>query len=288
MSAKKKPYSKPYCTILNPNVCSKAGFTCNSNSDCSSSAYCRKVAGQPNTCRANGDVRNIPAGQYCDSAAQCASGLCEGWLCRARTPACSILDPNKCNGGKSECDYDGQCAKDSYCRKVAGQPNTCRLSGNAKNVPVGQYCDKTSQCASGPNGPANCENYICTARTAACNILDPTLCNKGASECDNNYQCATNAYCRKVAGQPNTCRIQGTATNVKSGDYCDTASQCKGGYCNSWVCSDSPPPCGFTNIGACFEDIKLGAYFLVAFVLFWYLGIPLISLIGGMISSKSK
>jgi hypothetical protein len=278
---------KPYCTILNPDICSKDGLSCNSNTDCATNAYCRKPWFQPWICRPDGTVRDIPTGEYCESNEQCESGLCDSYLCKARTPACTELDPNKCNNGQDECwgtNPDALCASNAYCREVAGQPNTCRLRGDIKNVPNDKYCDFNEQCESGL-----CDNYLCKARTPACPIVNPNACNGGKDECwgtNPDALCAADAYCSEIAGQPNTCRIRGDTKNVPTGSFCNFASQCKGGYCNWWTCSDTAEPCGFLNWGPCFEDIGYGMMIVVAFVLFWYLGIPLISLIGSNIPKK--
>ena len=254
------PYpSYPYCTTKDPWKCPKypgSNDQCWSGGPtCASNAYCRdSVWGQPKVCRPLSSVRGIATGKYCESDAQCASGLCSDWLCKAKTiarnsvTACDKKDPWKCNGGQKQCDSSGQCKSNAYCRKVAGQPNACRPKSDVRNITLENYCENDKQCASGL-----CNDYLCSEKSEACTAQDPRACNNGEKQCERDMDCESDAYCRKVAGQPNVCRYKDSVKDRPLGDACTSADQCVDGYCDAYACSDTPPSCSFLNPGACIQ-----------------------------------
>ena len=116
-------------------------------------AYCRKVAGQRNTCRKTKGNRNN--NEYCDNDNQCKDGLCWGYICRPRLPACTALSCNQSVSGTNQpCHRNQDCVAGAYCRKVAGQRNTCRKTGGNRNN--NEYCDNNNQCTS-----KWCHNWKC-------------------------------------------------------------------------------------------------------------------------------
>ena len=130
------------CNIKDPWKCNGGHSQCHSDIDCEKNAYCRKVAGQPNVCRQRPNARGIATGQYCESNAQCSSGLCYDYLCKNKANACDKRDPRACNGGHKQCDGDNECNSNAYCRKVAGQPNVCRQKPNVRGIATGKYCEE--------------------------------------------------------------------------------------------------------------------------------------------------
>lgn len=264
----------PYCKIVDPTKCNNGKSECNEDVDCEKNSYCRKVAGQPNTCRATGEIKNRPIGEYCEGNGQCKSGLCTNWKCKGKTPYCSIKDPTKCNKGQSECNVDNDCTANAYCRKVAGQPNTCRPKSTVTNIATGKYCESDEQCKTGL-----CNNWTCTDKTKACTKVDSNQCNDGKSQCEKDADCETDAYCRKVAGQPNACRLRDSVKDRKKGDACTSADQCADGYCSNWACSDTPPPCNIMNLPQCFSDAKRYAMYAIIVVVLLFLGGPILNLL---------
>ena len=238
----------PYCSIKDPRKCNKGKSQCNVKNDCTPNAYCRKVAGQPNACRPESTVRGIATGQYCESDAQCGTGLCRDYLCKDKAPYCKVKDPWKCNNGKKQCEGDVDCEANAYCRKVAGQPNACRPKQEVRNITLEKYCENDKQCASGL-----CNDYLCSEKSEACTVQDPRACNNGEKQCERDIDCEANAYCRKVAGQPNVCRYKDSVKDRPMGDACTSADQCVDGYCDAYACSDTPPSCSFLNPGACIQ-----------------------------------
>ena len=269
------------CPLVDPNACKKAGYACRNGDDCKDNAYCRVVVGQSNTCRLKPNTTDVPDGSYCEKSANCTGGLCYNWKCTPRAGPCTIVDPNACKKAGFGCRDGRDCADNAYCRVVAGQPNTCRLNPSNTNVPDGSYCEKSANCAGGL-----CYNWKCTKRAGPCPILDPTVCKSKGFSCRDSRDCADNAYCRVVVGQPNTCRLNSNVRGLPNGQYCEQAANCAGGYCNGYVCSDVAPSCGFMNVGQCIKDVEYLVYFFIAVVIFWYLGIPALSSLGSYMSSK--
>ena len=214
-----------------------ATHPCNRDNDCEDGAYCRKVAAQRNTCRLKPTEKNRPNGEYCDSDrhdkhGQCASNYCNDWKCKPRKDSC--LQTNKkdkrCND--KHC-HEGQECKSGFCDIVVGQPNRCRRADTELSRANGEFCNvKDNQCAS-----KLCAHHKCEPRIKACKTTNcwQTL-GTATHPCNRDIDCEDGAYCRKVAGQRNTCRLKPTEKNRPNGEYCDAQGQCSSGICHGYIC----------------------------------------------------
>ena len=122
---------------------------CHRDGDCRKDSYCRKVAMQRNTCRKRAHVRRRPPGEYCDNSGQCNSGLCDNWLCRAKSKPCTNPNKSACNWNQHGCHNNSWCADGGYCDIKAAQPNRCRKPKHSRHRDRGEFCTDTYQCTYG-------------------------------------------------------------------------------------------------------------------------------------------
>ena len=224
----------PACTTVNcRQTVTGTDHPCNRDEDCVAGAYCRKVAGQRNTCRKLSSVTGRPKGEYCEENDQCDGRLCDNWRCAALRENCTKVDKSKCTESTTGCHGDEWC-RDGFCDIVVGQPSRCRVQNNVTNRSDGDFCNRDAQCASGL-----CVNYACTPRLPACTTISCSQTVFGTNHpCNRDVDCVNGAYCRKIAGQRNTCRKVVSAKNRPTREYCEADNQCASGLCRNWLCDN--------------------------------------------------
>jgi hypothetical protein len=125
---------------------------CHRDGDCRKDSYCRKVAFQRNTCRKKGHITGRDPNEYCDNSGQCDSGLCDNWLCRAKSKPCTNPNKSACNWNQHGCHNNSWCADGGYCDIKAAQPNRCRKPKHSRHRDRGEFCTDTYQCTYGNKG----------------------------------------------------------------------------------------------------------------------------------------
>ncbi len=145
----------------------------------------------------------LPDGSYCQSDAQCASGVCQGYQCGAAR-ACAA-EGERCQASADCC--AGFCETNAYVTSW----HTC--------VPPqanGAYCTIDRECGSGI-----CRNDQCVAQ--ACGAL--------GTKCQADADCCDGSFCDHFTYAPPAC----TAPWPKI-HYCNEDRQCQSGACVDYQC----------------------------------------------------
>ena len=218
------------CSTADKESCDHDMVYCDANNWCES-GFCDIVVGEPNVCRKNDSETGREDGEFCnDEDGQCKSGLCAHHKCEPQIPPCTKSECWQRLGSTNEpCHRDADCSGGSYCHRVIGRRNTCRAGATVVNRPNGDYCDDDVQCSGGV-----CTGSTCEAKIPACESVSCHQTLGGSDQpCNRDEDCEDSVYCRKVAGQRNTCRR--SDGNRPEGKYCDSNEQCatRGGCHNS-------------------------------------------------------
>jgi hypothetical protein len=202
--------------------------SCALNSDCFTGYSCYAGACKKNlgvSCSGNSDcASNHCADGVCCEAA--CDGTCEKCNLPAREGHCDPIQDgtdldNECTQGDvSNCGQDGWCNGARQCRKyimgtVCVQP-ACSGPYTLLNISM---CDGQGTCVSG--GSTSCSPYVCSTAggSPACK-----------TSCSGDYECAPGYGC------------SGGLCKLNNGGLCNTAGECKSGWCTDHVCCDGP--CG--------------------------------------------
>lgn len=233
------------CTLRAP-----VGGTCRALDDeCADGAYCDAVAG---TCLAlshDGDacepIRGCPGpeglaciagrcarpldlGAACADRSECASGICEGGLCRAAAE----LD--------ASCSASWVCVPEARC--VGG---TCvPLPGDGEGCDAGR-CAPGHACIAGTCRPSRADGESCIASAqcplgSGCNAQH--LCGRYVPErspCDARVACAPGLAC-----------VEGTCLALPSvGTDCTRTGLCAAGICDGRLCREATlgAPCALDD-----------------------------------------
>lgn len=154
---------------------------------------------------------NLPDGEACSAADQCASNYCEGGLCCAGGTCCDdtrtcpglgtvntvCTDASRCQGERGEV-----VCLDFSCATVAGVPDDTACAGDSEALTCGAY-----------------RSVYCTGEETQELPVCPTSCDS-ADACDDGAQCLD---CECVA-------------IVADGGRCEASEECASGYCDSGLC----------------------------------------------------
>lgn len=230
----------PSCApSLCTGVASACGSSCQSDSDCASSSYCRLLDGTCHTDQANGAT--CSAGTQCQSGfcvdGVCCNGACGGvcLACSAATKASGVddgicdfakngSDPHdNCQAqGAPTCQQDGECDGKGACRKYA-LGTVCGPTSCVNNVQTGYACNGAGSCLGGQ--AIDCGAFLCTS--GACK-----------TSCTTEADCASDGYCD--AGVCKTEQPNGQPCSVK--EAC-TSHLCVDGVCCNALCGAQCEAC---------------------------------------------
>jgi N-acetylneuraminic acid mutarotase len=223
------------------NACST---TCNADTDCEPTAFCRVA---DHTCQPK-----LALGGTCALDTQCALGHCVDGVCcdTACTGLCAACSAAKNGGSDGTCgfiqagsDPDGDCPDDgpASCQRdgacdgagacqVYAKGSACGATACVGNVQTGYACNGSCQS----NQSVDCTPFRCVG--AAC-----------TSSCQSDADCAGSAWCS--AGK--------CVAKTMTGKPCSTGDACDTGFCVDGVCCNSPctEPCAACDatgaIGQC-------------------------------------
>ena len=227
------------CLLPDKGNCDHDTTYCDHNEWCKS-GFCDIAVGQSNVCRRADSEKNRSNGEFCNASdEQCKSGLCAHHKCTPKIKACKKKDCwQKLGSNDHPCNRDVDCENDSYCRKVTGQRNTCRLKEDVKDRPVGEYCDRHVDCTSG-----YCPDWLCENKKDSCLPTDKEDKSCDDKHCREDQECKS-GFCDIVANQPNRCRRADSEKNRSNGEFCNASDeQCKSGLCAHHKCTPKIKAC---------------------------------------------
>jgi hypothetical protein len=173
-------------------------------------------------------------GATCGCGGECASGFCADGVC-CNTACSGACVSCALAGTMGECTVTDVGVPDphGFCKKSApetcGQDGTCNGMGGCSKHKAGTACGKAGCSGSGLVPAAACDgNGSCQAGTPI--NCAPSMCGNGACKlvCASNNDCVAPAIC-----------VNGSCGPRPLGVPCDTAKQCKSGFCADGVCCDS-------------------------------------------------
>lgn len=177
-------------------------------------------------CGGSGDCVRCGTGAACETASDCASGVCDANVCQAPTCTDSVKNGDEtaadCGGGCSGCRNDDSCRLDADC--ISGWCNTLGTSP----VCAARTCDDAYQ--NGLESDLNCG--------AVCNDA-LKLCADG-KKCGSDLDCSS-TWCQEWLGTcalkdswvPNCLRGNGPCLQGTLGKACDSDRDCLSFNCNT-------------------------------------------------------
>ena len=268
----------PTGTACSAGVCSPGGdcVECNVDDDCFNGETCNVSDCIPPGCMdgtmnggetgldCGGPCSQCPNGGGCLTAADCASGFCNGTQCAPCNGTLDCAAATFCNAQTQVCDPDlgtgsactasnqcvsGNCVDDFCCDTACD--GTCEACSSAKSVGPDGTCslidvtanaDPDSECSNG-----SCTTGDCDPNAAQCELeavgstCDGDVCSGfqlTVSSCDANGGCQAN-----TAPCPNGFVCQGNGSACRT--TCSNSGQCQ----EAFFCSN----------GQCMPDQALGA-----------------------------
>eukprot|EP01126_Amoeba_proteus_P026517 TRINITY_DN2626_c0_g2_i10.p1 TRINITY_DN2626_c0_g2~~TRINITY_DN2626_c0_g2_i10.p1 ORF type:complete len:318 (-),score=41.02 TRINITY_DN2626_c0_g2_i10:254-1207(-) len=183
---------------INSSDSSTEVTACSSNSDCSSTSYCRFSVG---TCSGVGECIVIPNSASCDSSISSPLCGCDGKtyqnLCISDQNSMSSSSSGSCPAPliHGDCTSNADCTGSSFCQFA---PGTCSGVGNCTAIP--SYCPDATVPVCGCDGFAyqtSCNAFLRSVSVASINsCFIPAPCNQ-----TTNYSCPANFFCQKAFGK---------------------------------------------------------------------------------------
>lgn len=201
------PYRPIFCTGTSLQVAPQCPSVCAGDGECDTGFHCDTIC-----------LPNLPDGNFCDEASDCASGHCNNNICCSGGDCC--VRASDCPAGytgSASCDFPASCQGSRDVAACTGF--VCRTQADAP------------------------DDSACNAATVAndCGLYPSVSCNGGLDQnqptcpnrCDNNSQCDADAYC-----EANQCR-----TKKPDGQACGDGAQCESGHCQNGFCCASGDCC---------------------------------------------
>ncbi len=243
----------------NNNVCCSGGDCCRFPADCPASYGAPPTCDSPTTCQGTRDAATCT-----DFRCGTAMDVADDSACTAGLVAndCGLYPSRTCSGGSDQpppmcavaCTADSECDENAHC-----DLGMCTL-----DLPDGNACDETSDCAS-----AHCQNGYCCASGDCCagasncpfgiygeasNCDSPTTCQGRRRDpvCSASFQCALGGFVDDDSGcaglLANNCGLYPSvfcsasmmqptspgamcAMSCATEADCDVGAQCMGGMC---------------------------------------------------------
>jgi hypothetical protein len=215
-------------TSCAPYVCltSSCATGCGDDNGCVAGSYCAGGA-----CKAKADNGQACTSNHECSTAFCVEGVCCDTACNGVCQACAAA--NKLSGPDGTCDLakvgtdaHGDCDDDlaTSCKRN-GSCNgkgacslydvgiACGITSCEGNVQTGFACDGSGKCEA--NATNDCGLYACMSGACITNCTDNTDCN-------------TNAFCNVAKGTCEKKHVDGTK--------CDAPGTCASGFCVDELC----------------------------------------------------
>jgi len=184
-------------------------------------------------------------GDGCDSAADCASGLCTSGLCvePVAPPTCSDGQKNDdetdidCGGSCPACAVNQHCASNGDCTTLVCnavcQPANCSdgvrngsetgvdCGGSCTGCATGAACSVGSDCSSGSCGKGTCLSASCSDGVKNGDETDID-CGGSCAPCTTNQGCAQAADCNSLSCAANKrCAAASCTDGIRNGSESD-------------------------------------------------------------------
>lgn len=236
------------CTIPTPEDCGSfqcAAATgclksCTSQTDCSTTSYCKITSGTTGTCTAKN-----PNGTPATQGFECTSGIvADGVCCNKACTGCSACSGAPLTGAPAgTCSFvlDGQIAHNACTASgvTCGLDGKCDGAGACRSTPKqGESCnDPANKCVTG----RVCQSGACTAGTTT-TCPPSTLQCRGAGTCDpatgscaypwalDGASCTDNNSCTNDVCQGGSC--VSTQIPCNNPPACKQSTTCSGGTCS--------------------------------------------------------
>jgi len=266
--------SNPTGTACAPGKCiSSTGckYTCTSNTDCDSSAFCD--GGNCKAKKANGET--CTAASECQNPF-CVDGVCCNKPCAGQCEACNstgavgtcVPIAGEPVGARTKCDAStaGEPCKARRCDGVdgttcagyAGAGTPCRTAACTDGKAVTDlFCDGKGSCPT--DAPKVCAPFICNGTVCkdTCasdtDCVAPSTCETSSGKCVDASKCDGDHTVTSADGKTTTdCAPYKCDASGKCRTTCASTSECAGAaVCGSGVCTAPAPSGDSGDSGGC-------------------------------------